>query len=127
MKLSDHMISYWTQFAYTGDPGMGRDSTSPEWKPWSEEDTYIVLDSDRGQNISMRNNIVSWESLVQDLTLDTRLSNKEKCEILYGGSNEDDGYPWDAFNEFEGGYCLSLDLSYLDRGRRESTEGDNND
>ena len=75
----------------------------------------------------MRNNIVSWESLVQDLTLDTRLSNKEKCEILYGGSNEDDGYPWDAFNEFEGGYCLSLDLSYLDRGRRESTEGDNND
>ena len=127
IKLSDHMISYWTQFAYTGDPGRGRDNNSPEWEPWSEEVSYIVLDSDRGQNISMRNDIVSWESLVQDLTLDTRLSNKEKCEILYGGSNEDDGYPWDAFNEFEGGYCLSLDLSYLDRGRRESTEGDNND
>ena len=127
MRLSDHMISYWTQFAYTGDPGTGRDNTSPDWEPWSEEDTYIVLDSDRGQDISMRNDIVSWKSLVQDLTLDTRLTNKEKCEILYGGSNEDDGYPWDAFNEFEGGYCLSLDLSYLDRGRRENTEGDNND
>ncbi|MFL2698257.1 MAG: carboxylesterase/lipase family protein [Gammaproteobacteria bacterium] len=121
-ELSNHMISYWTQFAYTGDPAQGRDGNSPKWESWSEDSTYIILDSDRGKGISMTDKFVSFKSLVKELSEDSRLNKKEKCEILYNGSNTDDGYPWAAFNEFEEGHCLTLDLSYLDRSRREQIE-----
>jgi para-nitrobenzyl esterase len=33
-RLSDAMMSYWANFAYTGRPGRGRDGTLPEWRPW---------------------------------------------------------------------------------------------
>ena len=43
-KLSDQMQSYWAEFAYTGNPGTGREGDLPEWNAWSnsESDKYLV-------------------------------------------------------------------------------------
>ena len=37
-ELSDRMVSYWTNFAKTGNPN-GDDL--PEWKPCTQANTYI--------------------------------------------------------------------------------------
>src|SRR5690606_13891110 len=44
--LSRSMMSYWAEFAYTGDPGRGRDGNEVPWLPWgSGGKTMIVLDT----------------------------------------------------------------------------------
>ena len=44
--LSAMMMSYWAEFAYSGDPGRGRDGTLPRWAPWQDGgETYAVLDT----------------------------------------------------------------------------------
>jgi para-nitrobenzyl esterase len=51
LALSDAMMSYWTRFAYTGDPGRGRKGELPAWTAWSAEpggDTFVVLDTPAG-------------------------------------------------------------------------------
>lgn len=44
-ELSETMMSYWAEFAYTGQPGKGRDNNLPQWLPWSTEydDQKITL------------------------------------------------------------------------------------
>ena len=43
-KLSDHIQSYWAEFAYSGSPGKGRNNDLPEWKAWSSDrEKYIVF------------------------------------------------------------------------------------
>ena len=35
IRLSIAMQSYWAEFAYTGEPGKGRDNNLPKWNTWS--------------------------------------------------------------------------------------------
>ena len=36
-RLSNSMMSYWAEFAYTGDPGSGRGATETPWLAWGQE------------------------------------------------------------------------------------------
>ena len=41
--LSRAMMSYWAQFAYSGSPSKGRNSSLPNWTSWSQSGVNIML------------------------------------------------------------------------------------
>ena len=51
-QLSRRMMSYWAEFAHTGDPGGGRDGQQLRWQPWSAAGEgggrYMIFDSEEG-------------------------------------------------------------------------------
>jgi para-nitrobenzyl esterase len=82
--LSDAMMSYWTQFAYTGSPSKGRKGELPEWTAWNNEeyaDKFIVLDT--GVNgIRMDSKDLYYKNLKQKLSDDSSIySEKERCNL----------------------------------------------
>jgi para-nitrobenzyl esterase len=64
IKLSDQMMSYWAEFAYTGDPGTGRSKDLPQWNPWSDQDKYMILDSEAGQGLTMECTVTALLTMV---------------------------------------------------------------
>lgn len=80
-KLSDSMMSYWTEFAYNGSPGMGRDGAEVEWKPWQNgdenTDRLIIFDTDRDQGIRMAPDWLSIAKLKVTFLADTSYATRE--------------------------------------------------
>jgi len=79
--LSQSMMSYWTQFAYSGDPGRGRNGNEVEWLPWGTDGkTSIILDTPSDQGISMMSDLVSKDSIKKQLNDDTEMADQlERC------------------------------------------------
>ena len=61
----------------------------------------------------MVNDEVTINSIVNELTEDDRLTEDEKCQSLFSMSYSDEEFPEEKFNDFMGGYCLTLDYSDL--------------
>ena len=115
-KLSDQMQSYWAEFAYTGNPGTGREGNLPEWNAWSntESDKYLVLDSENDQGIYMSDVEYNQSYLLSKLSTDLRFNDQEKCETLFGLSYGDgNGVSKKKFNEFMNGSCSDRDYSEI--------------
>jgi para-nitrobenzyl esterase len=87
-ELATAMMSYWTEFAYEGDPGQGRTGTLPHWKPFDpapEQARLLLLDTEEGGGIQMSGVGVTAVSLMQELAKDRRLPvQADKCEIVRG-------------------------------------------
>ena len=127
-KLSEQIQSYWAEFAYTGNPGKGRNKDLPEWSSWKLGDAnkYLVLDSENDQGIFMSDVEYTKEYLLNKLSMDVRFTDSEKCETLFGLSYGDgNGVSADDLNVFMNGMCADHDYSeILDmiENRREGTE-----
>jgi para-nitrobenzyl esterase len=84
--LSERMMSYWAEFAYSGDPGQGRDGTQPRWSPWDaarDADKYIVFDSPADGGVRMARETVSAAQLVAEVQSDASFeSGAARCEML---------------------------------------------
>jgi para-nitrobenzyl esterase len=82
-QLSDRMMSYWTQFAYTGDPGQGRDGSLPRWQPWGTDgQRSIVFDSESGGGVRMMDELVTRARVVEMLATDPEIpSQSDRCQL----------------------------------------------
>jgi para-nitrobenzyl esterase len=85
--LSDAMMSYWTQFAYTGDPGRGRDGSLETWAAWDPSSAsapkFMVFDTPEDGGLRMSSDTVDSDQLVARLATDERFSSEqERCEIF---------------------------------------------
>jgi para-nitrobenzyl esterase len=85
--LSSAMMSYWTEFAYSGLPGRGRDGRQPEWTPWDGADNaetrFIVLDTAAGGGLRMSSGALTRPSVLNALASDPRLpAPYDRCAIL---------------------------------------------
>ena len=81
--LSESMTSYWTEFAYRGDPGQGRDRSEVAWQRWGDDGrTSLILDTPEDQGIFMDNETVTTTSLKAELAADAGFSDPaSQCEI----------------------------------------------
>ena len=84
--LSQAMMSYWAQFAYSGSPAKGRNGSLPEWSSWSDSGVNVMLldePNDGGARMSeVRNNVVDLKmSLLSDPVINTP---KAVCEAYAG-------------------------------------------
>jgi para-nitrobenzyl esterase len=82
-SLADSMTSYWSEFAYSGSPGKGREGQQVLWQPWGQNGkTSIILDSPADQGIFMDDAIVTTESIKAELAADGGFSNPlDQCAI----------------------------------------------
>ena len=82
--LSSSMMSYWTQFAHTGDPGQGRDGKEVAWLSWGTDGMRsIILDTVQDQGIRMTADEVTQGSIKTQLAADIGITdNRERC-MLY--------------------------------------------
>ena len=117
-ELSAKMRSYWAEFAYTGDPGRGRDGSLPVWQPWDDSTPdahrYVILDTADGGGVRMGSKPVTVASVVADVARDERLrDSRERCGVYrelaawawsrgfgpkdYGAIAECAAFPYEAF------------------------------
>ena len=80
---SRNMMLFWSNFAKTGDPGFS--SNKIKWQPFFDENqstrSFMIIDNKK--NLQMATDNLSLQTLSEDLYLDERLSETEKCVVLY--------------------------------------------
>ena len=76
--LSKSIMSYWTEFAYSGSPARGRDGTEVEWTPFDENgDTSIILDTAADGGIRMMDKLVTYEAVREELVNDQSFNDND--------------------------------------------------
>jgi para-nitrobenzyl esterase len=85
--LAEQMMSYWANFAWTGDPGRGRGEDLPAWTAWDGRPgghKYMILDTADGGGVRMGSEPVTVESVVAAVDADPRLaSQRERCWVYH--------------------------------------------
>ena len=77
-KLSEQMISYWVNFAKTGQPGRGLRGDLPEWEP---APAFMLLDTEADGGPRMSQDTVTEEDVLAAVLVDDRLGDQsERCE-----------------------------------------------
>jgi para-nitrobenzyl esterase len=87
--VSDHMSSYWSQFAYTGSPGTGRNGNMPAWSSWNvanpESPRLMIFDTQSDQGIRMVTDQLTRADLKRRFLAETTFSSQsEYCEAYQG-------------------------------------------
>ncbi|MDK1024921.1 MAG: carboxylesterase family protein [Gammaproteobacteria bacterium] len=82
-KLSDAVMSYWAEFAYTGKPGKGRTGDLPEWHLWNSGpgSNKLILDTLADGGIRMERDTLDADKLYDELFQDTNFTKAEKCRM----------------------------------------------
>ncbi|MBT5725578.1 MAG: carboxylesterase family protein, partial [Gammaproteobacteria bacterium] len=80
--LSHSMMSYWAQFARTGNPGSGTNGREHEWLPWvtDEPGNFIVLDTELDGGIRMEREVLTKDGLRAGFLAEDFGSKDAKCQ-----------------------------------------------
>lgn len=86
-RLAAIMMSYWAQFAATGDPGTGRQHSLPAWRPWQEQgdssEQFMILDIPERGGLEMSRNSLTRHAVLMQMLSDPRLGRGETfCDFL---------------------------------------------
>lgn len=80
--LSDSMMSYWTEFAVSGDPGRGRDGQEVPWQAWGGDGQHsLILDTVDDAGIRMDDEEVSLAGLKAELAVDPSVDPRQRCRL----------------------------------------------
>jgi para-nitrobenzyl esterase len=87
--LSDRMMSYWAEFAYSGDPGRGRGGDLLPWHAWEPSAAaaprFMIFDTEIDGGLRMSSDSVTLESVVERAQADPQFSDqRERCEFYRG-------------------------------------------
>lgn len=81
-ELSAKMMSYWANFARTGNPGTGVAGDLPAWDPWGVG-SFLVLDTAAGGGLHMSRDTVTPDDLLAALASDERFAGiTGRCRVL---------------------------------------------
>ena len=78
---SKNMMKFWSNFAKYGNPGIS--SNNITWSKYIDGSNKKVMILDKKKNLSLQNINNTFESLISELNNDNRVTEKEKCVIIY--------------------------------------------
>ncbi|MGI9345653.1 MAG: carboxylesterase/lipase family protein [Gammaproteobacteria bacterium] len=80
--LSDAMMAYWAEFAYSGTPGTAQ-GRLPEWKAYSISKSYMVFDTPADGGLRMERDLEHADGLLSALATDAAIADaQQRCAIL---------------------------------------------
>ena len=81
-QLSHSMMSYWAQFARTGNPGSGGSDQESQWLPWMTDapGNFLVLDTDLDGGIYMEREMLTKDGVRAAFLAEDFGSPDEKCQ-----------------------------------------------
>tara|TARA_X000000950_G_C13906736_1_gene657203 strand:+ start:1480 stop:3258 length:1779 start_codon:yes stop_codon:yes gene_type:complete len=81
--ISRNMMKFWTNFAKNDHPG--HSTNNIKWEPYlnNENDLFNFMILDNRKNLKMSSSKTSLNKLSKELFLDNRLTEKEKCVVLF--------------------------------------------
>jgi len=107
--LADAMMSYWTQFAYTGDPGRGRSGDLPRWPAWSGEPggpRMLVFDTANDGGIRPSGEEVDVPAILAKVREDPRLRTpRDRCEVFAELARRGGDFDPEQYARFAGSDC----------------------
>jgi para-nitrobenzyl esterase len=107
--LSKSMTSYWAEFAYSGNPGRGRDANEVPWLRWGEDGKRsIILDSPADQGIFMSDAEVTIASIKQALAVEPFRNEEDRCST-YVQTFRDENFDEAEYASLGDGTCAGLD------------------
>ncbi|NNL67851.1 MAG: carboxylesterase family protein, partial [Myxococcales bacterium] len=109
LALSRAITSYWTNFAYTGKPGRGREGDLPEWQPWeSRGGSFLVLDAPVEERIRMSQETTTRASVVLGVAADPSFETPmERCTVYREFARADGVMDPEEYAGIEEGACLA--------------------
>ena len=82
IELSDSMMSYWAELAYSGNPRRGRDGTGVLWSAWQNSgdnaERLLILDTQLDRGIRMSTERISIADLKARLFADNSFTDQEE-------------------------------------------------
>ena len=115
--LSDAMMSYWAEFAYSGNPARGRCGKLPLWESWCPEKstTSFVLDDPHKGGLRMQQTCLRKVDILDELKNDLFFSSAAaRCVFLHALYSI--GRRFALLNEFDyGDFCHDLCTSGANR------------
>lgn len=78
---SKNMMKFWATFAKTGKPG--KSTNGVEWHKYFNDGSKKFIILDKKKHLSMQKITNSYKSLIKELEQDSRVTEEEKCVILY--------------------------------------------
>ena len=103
--VSKNMMSFWGNFAKTGEPGYS--SNNIKWKKYLGIENSNILIIDNKKSLQLNNISNTFSSLIKELEVDKRVSEKEKCVILYQMGTLIGN---DIYNELQSHYSRSCNI-----------------
>jgi para-nitrobenzyl esterase len=104
--LSRAMMSYWAEFARTGNPAKGRDRDLPEWKPWGVGGNFMRLDTPGDDGPKMAHDATGALELIARLAKDPRApSPRDKCRVLFWLTHRGRQIPTEVYTNPPGFDC----------------------
>jgi len=96
--LAKAMMSYWAEFARSGDPGKGGMGTLPAWQAWDPSSPaapkFVVLDTEAGGGIRMTaDGVETTDGVLASVDADAALADvARRCEVLRALASWSRGY-----------------------------------
>ena len=106
--LSRSMMSYWAEFAWTGNPGRGRDGAQVEWTPWENgagARRLLVLDAESDGGIRMSPFLITMDDLRARLLADTSFDTPEEHCAMYRQTFRFEDFVREEYEALGGGGC----------------------
>ncbi len=114
-ELSDALMSYWTQFAYAGDPGRGRAGDLPTWPAWdltSGAPKMLLLDTSNDGGIRTSADEVDMPKILDQVRADPRLvTARDRCEVLAELSRIGPDFEAAQYAEYAAGECSEYPIA----------------
>jgi para-nitrobenzyl esterase len=109
-ELSAKMMSYWANFARTGNPAKGVAGDLLAWDPWGVG-AFLVLDTEAGGGLHMSRDTVTREGILEALAGDERFAEiTGRCRVLRSLANWSWGMEPGDYPQALGGACAAYPL-----------------
>ncbi|HIF97209.1 MAG TPA: carboxylesterase [Myxococcales bacterium] len=114
--LSRAIMSYWAEFARSGDPGGGTSGTLPRWQAWDATGPngvrMMILDTPADGGLRMSRESVTREGVLAEIASDPRfLGTPERCEVYRSLAQRGDSLSRAEYAAVLDGGCAAYPLA----------------
>lgn len=106
--LAAAMMSYWSNFAYTGETARGRDGSLPLWEAWQNGEgapKTLILDSEAGGGIRMMSDEVTLDSIKADFMAEQWSDPQNRCRAYLSTFAGTEAFDRSEYNGLIEGGC----------------------